>query len=490
MKNESYMNINDIEIKTENAYKQRTIYRLNTRLWMAGVLFLADIFSLFAAIWVAVRIRQSIGVFYEAADYEKIYLLLASIIVVSFYRKGLYPTVGVNYVVELQNIVSCICFSFFIMISITFLLKTTASYSRLLLLFAWMLSLLFVPASRYLLCKLLFRLRLWGEPVAIIGNPKTILQLGEYLRINIQFGFRPKALFHDEFFSSDDIDADPPLPVYRIMEAAKRMSLNTVLVIIDDLNNIETLIERYRFVFKRVILIKKQDNLYGLNNLKTIDLLDVMGFEVKNNLLGFWSQFIKRGIDIAVSSLGLLLLSPFLGLIGLLIKLDSRGEVFYRQPRLGKKGDVFNLLKFRSMYQDSDHLLELELLSDSLLKKEWDHFQKLKNDPRITRIGRFLRKFSLDELPQLWNVFIGEMSIVGPRPIMVNQRDMYGKSFEEYIHVIPGITGLWQVSGRNQNSFRRRVELDNEYIQRWSIWLDIYIILKTFKVVFWQQGAF
>jgi lipopolysaccharide/colanic/teichoic acid biosynthesis glycosyltransferase len=114
----------------------------------------------------------------------------------------------------------------------------------------------------------------------------------------------------------------------------------------------------------------------------------------------------------------------------------------------------------------------------------------LKNDPRITRIGRFLRKFSLDELPQLWNVFIGEMSIVGPRPIMVNQRDMYGKSFEEYIHVIPGITGLWQVSGRNQNSFRRRVELDNEYIQRWSIWLDIYIILKTFKVVFWQQGAF
>ena len=161
---------------------------------------------------------------------------------------------------------------------------------------------------------------------------------------------------------------------------------------------------------------------------------------------------------------------------------------FTGRPRLGKGGRVFNVLKFRTMYANADEVLQEKLLADPVLKKEFDQYQKLKNDPRITRVGNFLRKFSLDEFPQLWNVLLGQMSVVGPRPIMLNQEKMYGKVYNDYIQVMPGMTGLWQISGRNRTTFRRRAELDNEYIQRWSLWMDIYIMLVTVKVVLFREG--
>jgi lipopolysaccharide/colanic/teichoic acid biosynthesis glycosyltransferase len=198
----------------------------------------------------------------------------------------------------------------------------------------------------------------------------------------------------------------------------------------------------------------------------------------------------KRFIDIVLSALGLIFLLPFFGLMALLIALDSRGGVFYRQPRVGRNSITFDVIKFRTMYKNADKILERELKLNPELKEEWNCYQKLKRDPRVTHVGRLLRRFSLDELPQLWNVLVGEMSLVGPRPITTNQRELYGKSYEEYVKVPPGMTGLWQVSGRNYTTFVRRAELDSEYIQRWSIGLDIYILLKTIEIVFWQQGAF
>ncbi|MCE1254154.1 MAG: sugar transferase, partial [Anaerolineae bacterium] len=148
------------------------------------------------------------------------------------------------------------------------------------------------------------------------------------------------------------------------------------------------------------------------------------------------------------------------------------------------------MLKFRTMYQNGDEILKKEMSENPVSQQEWDQFQKLKNDPRITRMGKFLRAYSLDELPQLWNVFRGEMSLVGPRPIMVEQQQKYGCHLRDYICVLPGLTGLWQISGRNQTSFSRRVQLDYEYIQEWSLWLDIYIILKTIRVVLSKEGAY
>jgi len=235
-----------------------------------------------------------------------------------------------------------------------------------------------------------------------------------------------------------------------------------------------------------------QTGKYGLNNLQPLDLANYLGLQVKNHLVSPYSQLLKRLIDLLGSVVGLLLLSPFVGLaaLAILIKLDSPGGVLYRQPRLGKGGKTFDMLKFRTMHINADEVLKIELARNPALKEEWDHYQKLKDDPRITRVGRLLRKFSLDELPQLWNIVQGEMSLVGPRPIMLNQETLYGPYYKDYIQVLPGITGLWQVSGRNRTSFARRAELDNEYIQRWSIWMDIYILFKTIKVVLWKDGAY
>ena len=148
------------------------------------------------------------------------------------------------------------------------------------------------------------------------------------------------------------------------------------------------------------------------------------------------------------------------------------------------------MVKFRTMHLDADRILSEKMTREPRLQAEWEHYQKLQNDPRITRVGRFLRKFSMDELPQLWNVLKGEMSLVGPRPILANQRDLYGPRFQDYIQVAPGITGLWQVSGRSDISFAKRAELDMEYIQRWSMWLDILLLVRTIKIVVWHHGAY
>src|SRR5512140_3028026 len=162
---------------------------------------------------------------------------------------------------------------------------------------------------------------------------------------------------------------------------------------------------------------------------------------------------IKRVVDVAASLVGLLVLTPLFGLIALLITLDSPGGVFYRQPRLGRDGKAFDMMKFRTMERNAEQALDAELRLDPKRRSEWEDFQKLRHDPRVTHAGRVLRRLDLDELPQLWNVLKGEMSLIGPRPILLNQRELYGRSYAEYVRVLPGITGLWQVSGRNSTTF-------------------------------------
>jgi Undecaprenyl-phosphate galactose phosphotransferase WbaP len=177
-------------------------------------------------------------------------------------------------------------------------------------------------------------------------------------------------------------------------------------------------------------------------------------------------------------------------IIMILIKLDSEGPVFYRQARIGRFGRKFYVYKFRTMVQNADQILQTYLQNSPELKAEWLATHKLKNDPRVTRVGLVLRKLSLDELPQLWNIWIGEMSIVGPRPIVDEEVEKYGKCFQLYIQVRPGLTGLWQVSGRNDTTYERRVELDEYYILHRSLRLDIQIIWKTIAVVLYRKGAY
>lgn len=199
---------------------------------------------------------------------------------------------------------------------------------------------------------------------------------------------------------------------------------------------------------------------------------------------------VKRGLDICLAALLLFMGIPFILLIALMIKLDSSGPVLYRQQRVGLGGRLFELIKFRTMDSGAVDDLETFLLGNPKRRSRWEIYQKLWNDPRLTRSGKWLRRFSLDELPQLWNVLRGEMSLVGPRPILPSQRAIYGSNFSYYRQVQPGMTGSWQVNGRNLTSFSERVNLDVSYIKNWSLREDIKILFQTIRVVVSGAGAF
>lgn len=198
----------------------------------------------------------------------------------------------------------------------------------------------------------------------------------------------------------------------------------------------------------------------------------------------------KRLLDLLIAVPALLAVLPVMLAISAAIKLNSAGSILFGHRRVGKNNATFRAWKFRTMVADADLLLSERLAASAALRVEWERDHKLRNDPRVTRIGAILRKFSLDELPQLWNVVRGEMSIVGPRPICSAEISKYAEYFADYSRVLPGITGLWQVSGRNQTTYQQRVEFDTYYINNWSIWLDLYIIARTFKAVLGARGAY
>ncbi|MWD49699.1 undecaprenyl-phosphate galactose phosphotransferase WbaP, partial [Escherichia coli] len=216
---------------------------------------------------------------------------------------------------------------------------------------------------------------------------------------------------------------------------------------------------------------------------------EVMIFRVQQNLAKWSSRTLKRLFDIIASIAIIILLSPVLLYISRLVKKDG-GPAIYGHERIGQDGKPFKCLKFRSMVTNSKDVLNELLQNDPEAKREWDTTFKLKNDPRITKIGAVLRRTSLDELPQLFNVLKGEMSLVGPRPIITAELERYNEEVDYYLLSKPGMTGLWQVSGRSDVDYETRVYLDAWYVKNWSMWNDIAILFKTVGVVLKKDGAY
>ena len=197
----------------------------------------------------------------------------------------------------------------------------------------------------------------------------------------------------------------------------------------------------------------------------------------------------KRVFDVFSAFCGLALLAPILLTVALLITLSDRGPALYGHRRVGRQGRTFLCWKFRSMVRNGDAVLAQYLAQNPAAEREWRETQKLAHDPRVTAIGRFLRKTSIDELPQLWNVLVGQMSVIGPRPITRAELDRYGKDRRYYLLVRPGITGLWQVSGRNSTTYDRRIAIDRTYLENWSYSQDFMILWKTVPAVLKSEGA-
>ena len=201
---------------------------------------------------------------------------------------------------------------------------------------------------------------------------------------------------------------------------------------------------------------------------------------------GVW----KRGFDISGALAALIILSPLFLMLAAMIKFSDGGSIFYRHARIGRNGQGFDCLKFRTMVDNGDEVLAAHFARYPAAREEWLATRKLKDDPRVTRLGIVLRRLSLDELPQIFNILTGDMSIVGPRPVVKKELELYGKAASYYLKSRPGLTGLWQISGRNDVSYAQRVAYDMHYVENWSIVFDVKIILRTVPVVCAARGSY
>jgi exopolysaccharide production protein ExoY len=207
-------------------------------------------------------------------------------------------------------------------------------------------------------------------------------------------------------------------------------------------------------------------------------------------IASFSYNMLKPVLDLLLVLVALPIALPLGLLVAGLIRLTSSGSVLYRHRRIGQYQKPLDVWKFRTMYEDSDSVLEEHLSANPEAREEWFRTQKLRDDPRVTPIGRLLRKTSLDEIPQLLNVLAGDMSLVGPRPIVDEERAKYGQYFKTYTYALPGITGLWQVSGRCDVDYSERVQMDVHYVEQWSLWMEFKILLKTVRVILHSEGAY
>jgi Undecaprenyl-phosphate galactose phosphotransferase WbaP len=350
---------------------------------------------------------------------------------------------------------------------------------------AWILSLVLIPLFRMFIRMISIKLGVWGEPVAVVGYGQQGKKIIDYLCRNLHLGLRPVTVFPSSINKSY-LDRNKLAPNY-----FEKNGIKTLVLITSETPESfqDVVVDQQKFGFRRMILIP---NLRWVGSVGVVphDLEGYLGLEVRQNLLSAWQQTIKRILDISLVLASSFLVVPISLIIAVLIRLNSPGKILYCQERVGKDGKKFKMWKFRTMVENANEVLDKYLASHQDALEEWEFTQKLKDDPRVTQIGYSLRRSSLDELPQLLNVLKGEMSLVGPRPFFAEQLSFFGKTYHLYKRVQPGITGLWQVSGRNDIGFDERVRYDEYYVRNWSVWLDIYILIRTVWTVVRCKGAY
>ena len=426
-----------------------------------------------------------------SADFQH-YLSLwpgLGIVLAVFFYSNLYPGIIHNAVTELKRVAAGLSISFLILTAMVLSAHGGQAYSRFVLIVWWMAALPAVPLLRSMVREYLCHKAWWGIPVAVFYLGAESIETIQELALHPQIGLRPVVMLS----SVPAVRGGHGLPVLDIhmAGAVRACGVSRAMIALPDAGSGKVLedLEKYESLFPHLMIMHGATARYSLT-VHARPFGGSVAVEVQRNLLLPLPRLAKRVTDLLIVSLGLPLVGLLLLLLALLVRLETPGPVFYGHRRIGRSGAAFRAWKIRSMQQDADAVLEHALAADPALREEWQRDRKLRRDPRITRIGRFLRKTSLDELPQLWNVLRGEMSLVGPRPIVQEEVEGYGANFPIYCRVTPGLTGLWQVSGRNEVGIRERVRLDSYYVRNWSPWLDIHILARTAKVVLTGQGAY
>jgi undecaprenyl-phosphate galactose phosphotransferase len=428
-------------------------------------LFIVDIFALLALFYLSVSIRNrihttDIPIFNIIAIEDFIFSIV--IILFLFYNEKIY-SFRYDFWQEIKKIIKSLFLAYLLTLTILALLKSNQDYSRLFITLYFLLSLVTIPILKRYTKKILYSFEFFRKNILIIGESTQKEQFKREFSDNFYLG---------QSYRESDYDS--------VVIISKGMSTE----------KLNSLIPKY---------IDKSDGLYIIPYITNINFvhstiieysnLQQNSIHIENRLLLKRSIWIKNIFDKLSATMSIPLLAPIHLLISISIRLDSKGAIFFKQPRLGQYNQNFLCYKYRTMHQDSESILDSYLQKNPDEIRYYEKYHKYKNDPRITKIGKFLRATSLDELPQILNVLRGEMSLVGPRPYMTSESDKLGDKKEFILKVKPGITGLWQVSGRNNLTFEQRNELEVWYIKNWLLWDDFIILMKTIEVVLMKIGA-
>ena len=409
---------------------------------------------------------------------QRYYLLVAYILVFAY--EGLYSKRLVLWE-EVRRIMRGTVLATVLVI---LALYVTRAYilSRSVVLLAMLLSFVVLPVARTLAKQLIIKLRLWSKPILIVGRDRNAQVLSAELARNWRLGYQVAGVVDPGLLAGQD-----SAQIRSLLRAHRAESF----VLSDASVGRDTaarLLQSDRSAADELMILLDSSTLQS-SGVEIEQLESLLLMKYRYNLLQPVNFILKRALDILATAVLLIALSPLMALVALLVRASSAGSVLFAQERIGKGGRRFRCLKFRTMVQDADQRLEGLLASDPAVREEWMKYSRITNDPRVTRVGRLLRRLSLDELPQLWNILKGEMSLVGPRPYMPREIEKIGSFLEVITRVRPGLTGLWQVSGRNEVLFDERLLLDEHYVRNWSLWMDVVIMARTAGVALRGKGA-
>jgi Undecaprenyl-phosphate galactose phosphotransferase WbaP len=467
---------------------------LSTKGFTTASLVMADLMAVSFSGAFAMFVRRLLGARISPVQYLDLLPVLGVFFGVAALA-GLYPGIAENPIREFRRVLGAVSITYLILVGATFLLKDSNIYSRLIFVASWFLSIVCVLCCRAIVRLTFSHAAWWGVPTVILGGGRTGQAMLDVLQRSPALGLRPVALLdQNTHLIPASISRPEGLIVGDLSLAPEIARLNGgcyAIVAMPELSSAELadIVSTYAGGFSQVFVIP---DCFGLSSLwvSANEIGGVLGLQVSQPLAQPISRAVKRVFDIMVVGLLSLALLPFFVILLLSVVLTSRGPAFYGQRRIGRGDQPFTAWKFRTMVANAEEVLQCHLDADPGLRDEWLLNHKLRRDPRVTVVGRFLRKTSLDELPQLWNVLRGEMSLVGPRPIVLAEVTRYGRRFDLYRKVAPGITGLWQVSGRNNTTYDERTRLDEYYVRNWSVYLDLYILYRTIKTVVLTEGAY
>ena len=457
----------------------------------AFCLCLSDALSLsvvyFLAVWV--KFSEDPGRLSIALYLETYPLLLLALGV--FFFEDIYPGLFLHPAEEMKRIVHSTTKIFLMCLTFSFLWKSTDRYSRSVLLVTWLAGTVAVIVSRQLVRSRFVEKPWWKTPAVVLGTGPEAQRLLRNLRKG-DVGIRVTGVLSEEHTTEWDSSLPPVIGDLSFAPLVVAMGAARYAIVVMPSKSpaeITALMQEHCRHFRHVLLVPELPKTCSVGILSR-DLAGDIGLEIPQRLCFPVIRLCKRLVDLSVTFVSLLILSPLFLLIAVLVKVTSRGPVFFSHRRQGRNGIEFRAWKFRSLVDNASQVLDDYLMNNPEAMREWSEFHKLRKDPRVTLIGGVLRRFSLDELPQLFNVLMGQMSLVGPRPIVEQEIERYADGYELYRQVKPGMTGLWQVSGRNNTTYEERVAFDRYYIRNWSIWLDLYILARTFRAVLQSEGAY